>query len=306
MAPAAVEFLNNAPAQPFFLSVGFFETHRYGKRPQGAFTDPGPHGDARYVLPPAPLPDTPQTRADMADFKVAAGILDEGIGAVLDALDRNGLAENTLVICTTDHGLAFPSMKCNLTDHGMGVMLIMRGPGDFAGGQVVDGMISHIDIFPTLCDLLGVERPPWLQGESFLPLVRNEAEEIHEEIFAEINYHGAYLPQRAVRTRRWKYIRRYDDTFPICCDGGPSKDLWLAHGWENRPVVMEALYDLVFDPNETNNQVAEPGMQPVCDNLRARLARWMQETDDPLLHGPVPAPPGADVRRPPHLLTENS
>lgn len=295
VAPAAVKFLDEAPSQPFFLSVGFFETHRYQRGMPGYFTDPGPSGDPRYVLPPAPLPDTPQTRADMADFKVAAGLLDDGVGRILTALEANRLAENTLVICTTDHGPPFPYMKCNLTDHGMGVMLILRGPGGFAGGKVIDGLVSHVDLFPTLCDLLGIDRPPWLQGESLLPLVRGEVDEIHDVVYGEINYHGAYRPRRAVRTRRWKYIRRYDDTYPICCDGGPSKDLWLDHGWEDQPVEAESLYDLVFDPNETNNLVASPARQGVRAEMQARLEQWMQETNDPLRHGPVPAPAGANV-----------
>ena len=73
----------------------------------------------------------------MAGFKATAAVMDRGVGQVLGALDAAGLAENTLVISTTDHGIAFPAMKCNLTDHGMGVMLIMRGPGGFRGGKVV-------------------------------------------------------------------------------------------------------------------------------------------------------------------------
>src|SRR6266849_3914765 len=163
----AIRMLNNTLPQPFFLSVGFFETHR-------EFLKPGSIEDANYSLPPAPLPDTPGTRRDMGAFKASARALDQGIGAVLEALDANGLAENTLVICTTDHGIAFPRMKCNLTDHGIGVSLIMRGPGGFTGGQVYDALISHIDIFPTLCDLLQIDPPAWLQGSSFMPLLRGE------------------------------------------------------------------------------------------------------------------------------------
>src|SRR5262249_35133417 len=80
-----------------------------------------------------------------------------------------------LVICTTDHGIAFPGMKCNLTDHGTGVLLILRGPG-LPAGAVVDAMVTHLDVFPTVCDLTGVARPDWLQGASLLPLLRGEAE----------------------------------------------------------------------------------------------------------------------------------
>src|SRR5947207_12788544 len=112
----------------------------------------------------------------MGALKVGALDLVQGIGAVLDAVYANGLADNTLVICTTDHGIAFPRMKGNLTDHGIGVMLIMRGPGGFTGGKVYDALVSHIDIFPTICDLLRIDRPRWLQGVSLLPLVQAEAE----------------------------------------------------------------------------------------------------------------------------------
>jgi len=188
-APAAVDFLSHAPPRPFFLSVGFFETHR-------PFPPPGPKEDPRYCLPPHPLPDTPQTREDMAAFKASARILDQGMGAVLEALEAHGLAEDTLVICTTDHGLAFPGMKCKLTDHGIGVMLILRGSGGFTGGRVCDAMVSQVDLFPTLCELLEIERPAWLQGRSMMPLIRGETKQIHDEIFAEVTYHAAYEPQR--------------------------------------------------------------------------------------------------------------
>ena len=289
-----VEFLKHAPPQPFFLDVGFGVTHR-------EFPDPGPEEDPRYCLPPAPVPDTPENRYDMAAFKASARILDNSIGAVLDALNANGLTENTLVICTTDHGLAFPSMKCNLTDHGIGVMLIMRGPGGFTGGQVCDAMVSHIDVLPTICDLLEIAVSEGVQGSSMMPLIRGKVEAIHDEIFAEVNYHAAYEPQRAVRTQRWKYIRRYSDRQkPVLpnCDGSPTKDVWLRYGWQDRYIAPEQLYDLIFDPNETHNLINDSVMTPVLEDMRHRLDHWMLETDDPLLHGPVPPDPGAQLNDP--------
>jgi len=293
-AQTAVDFLDNAPPQPFFLSVGFGVTHR-------KFPEPGPDEDDRYCLPPAPLPDTPKTRRDMAAFKASARILDQNIGVVLESLDKNGLTENTLVICTTDHGIAFPGMKCNLTDHGIGVMLIMRGPGGFTGGRVCDAMVSHIDVFPTICDLLEIEHPQWLQGKSMMTLIRGEADEINEEIFSEVTYHAAYEPQRAVRTQRWKYIRRFEERHtPVLpnCDDSLSKDVWMKHGWRERPVLQEQLYDLILDPNETHNLAGESSMDEVLDEMRGRLERWMRSTDDPLLKGPVPAPSGARFNDP--------
>jgi arylsulfatase A-like enzyme len=291
VAPAAAAFLQNAPQQPFFLDVGFFETHR--DFPQA---DPS---TARYLRPPSPLPDTPATRQDMADFVKMAGELDRGVGLILDALTAAGLAENTLVIQTTDHGLAFPAMKCNLTDHGIGVLLIMRGPGGFTGGRVCDAMISHIDIFPTLCDYLHLAPPPWLQGKSFLPVLRGEQAEINEAIFAEVTYHAAYEPQRAIRTQRYKYIRRYGErTKPVLpnCDDSLSKDLWVTAGWREREVATEQLYDLLFDPNEMQNLAAHPANADTLRDLRNRLDQWMTATNDPLLsQQPAPAPPGTVV-----------
>jgi N-sulfoglucosamine sulfohydrolase len=316
VAPAAVDFLSHDLPQPFFLSVGFSETHR-----EFPSSDPGEDGGRgqsdRYCLPPATLPDTLQTRRDMAAFKASAQILDRGVGAVLDALDATGLVEDTLVICTTDHGIAFPGMKCNLTDHGIGVMLIMRGlfgdawdrpfgssqgePSGFTGGRVCDAMVSHVDLFPTICELLEIEPPHWLQGESMMPLIRGEAEAIREEIFAEVTYHAAYEPQRAVRTRRWKYIRRFDGrsrpNLPNC-DDSLSKEVWLEHGWRERPVASEQLFDLIFDPYEAHNLADDPTTRDVLEEMRGRMERWMRDTDDPLLQGPVPAPLGARVNDP--------
>jgi N-sulfoglucosamine sulfohydrolase len=300
VAPAAVRFLSDAPQEPFFLSVGFDETHR-------PFHAPGLEDDPRHVAVPRPLPDAPSIREDMAAFQSSARALDQGIGAVLDALGDAGLGENTLVICTTDHGIAFPAMKCNLTDHGIGVMLIMRGPRGFGGGRVCDALVSHIDLFPTLCELLDIEPPAWLQGRSLMPLIRGEAEEVNTEVFAEVTYHAAYEPQRAVRTRRWKYIRRFEPRpGPVLpnCDDSPSKDVWLAHGWRARAQPLEQLYDLIFDPNESQNLAAHPGSAEALMDMRARLDRWMRASGDPLLDGPVPAPPGTWINDPAGLSPE--
>ena len=291
VAPAAAAFLAASPQEPFFLGVGFVETHR-------EYPEPGPAEDPRYCLPPAPLPDTPEIRADMAAFKASARRLDQDVGTILGALDRAGLAENTLVICTTDHGIAFPQMKCNLTDHGIGVMLIMRGPAGLSGGRVCDAMVSQIDLFPTLCELLDLEPPPWLQGVSLMPLVRGQAEAVNEAIYAEVTYHAAYEPMRAVRTKRWKYIRRFGSRrTPVLpnCDDSPSKTVWLEHGWAERPLVREELYDLVLDPQERTNLAGIPAFAGALEKMRGRLEGWMQRTQDPLLAGPVPAPRGARV-----------
>ncbi len=282
----AADFLRGRPAEPFFLDVGFNATHR-------AYPEPGPLDNPNYARPPAPIPDTPETRRDMAGFITLARELDRAMGVVLAALEDTGLSGNTLVICTTDHGLAFPAMKCTLTDHGAGVMLILRGPGEFNGGHACDALVSQVDLFPTLCDLLGIRPPGWLQGRSLLPVLRGE--EIHETVFSEVNFHVSLEPQRAARTKRWKYIRRFDGRArPVLpnTDDSPSKTLWMASGWRERPVAAEQLFDLVFDPNEACNLAGNPEYAGIKAEMRARLDAWMAKTNDPLLQGSLQWPAG--------------
>lgn len=292
---AAAAFLRGRPEQPFFLSVGFTETHRPFPKMNEASDDP------RYCLPPAPLPDGPETRQDMTRFKASARKLDYKTGVVLAALEDAGLADNTLVICTTDHGMAFPRMKCTLYDGGIGVMLIMRGPGGFRGGRVIDSMTSHLDIFPTICDLLGIAPPPWLRGKSLLPLIRNETDEVHEQLFFEINFHAAYEPMRAVRTKRWKYIKRYDHRrIPVLpnCDIGESRAFWLEQGWGQIETPEELLFDLIFDPMETNNLADDKQHADCLMDMKQRLENQMRATDDPLLKGNLRHPPTAILNDP--------
>src|SRR3954447_21521578 len=173
VAPLTIDALRDAPSDPWFMSVGFFETHR-------DFSAPTSVRDTLYSLPPANLPDQPETRRDMAEFKASVRSLDQGIGAVLHALHDLRLVDDTLVICTTDHGIAFPGSKATLSDRGTGVMLIIRGPGAFSGGKVIDQPVTHLDVYPTLCEVAGVEPPDWLQGESLIPLLRREVNVLHE------------------------------------------------------------------------------------------------------------------------------
>jgi arylsulfatase A-like enzyme len=124
------------------------------------------------------------------------------------------------------------------------------------------------------------------------------ADRVNDAIFAEINYHDAYDPQRCIRTEQWKYIRRYTDRRrPVLpnCDNSPSKSLWMEHGWAEHAPPREALFDLVFDPHETNNLADDPHHRDALDEMRSRLDRWLEQTDDPLLHDKVPAPKGARV-----------
>jgi len=162
-------------------------------------------------------------------------------------------------------------------------------------------MVSHIDVLPTICEVVGLPVPEKVQGTSVLPLVRGEVSEIHEAVFGEVTYHAAYEPKRSVRTPRWKYIRRFDGrTTPVMpnCDDGYAKSALLEYGSRTRPVAEEQLYDLVFDPNEACNLAADPASGEVLEQMRDRMKAWMVETGDPLLNGPVPLPDGGMTNDP--------
>ncbi|MDQ1301699.1 MAG: N-sulfoglucosamine sulfohydrolase [Chloroflexota bacterium] len=278
--------------RPFFLSFGMFSAHRPFPAPD-ADIDPG------YIAVPSPLPDDPAIRLDMAGFITMARCADTCAGIVLDALAAAGLADDTLVFFTTDHGIAFPKMKCHLYDAGIGVSLIIRYPGHGQPGQVVDALVSHLDIYPTVCAAAGVPAPSWLEGRSLTPLLDGTATAIRDEIFAEVTYHAAYEPMRCIRTDRWKYIRYFDDydlAVKPNIDDGHSKQFLLRHGLaEAKHDPAEMLFDLACDPAERINLAGSPDHAAIRAELAERLARWMRDTDDPLSAGYVLKPAGARV-----------
>ncbi len=164
-----------------------------------------------------------------------------------------------------------------------------------------DALVSHLDLYPTLLELAGAPLPTGINGHSLLPLVRKERTQIREELFAELTYHAAYDPQRAIRTHRHKLIRHFGDRLePVLpnVDDSPSKDLLIRAGWGTHPRPRVEFYDLVLDPGEMRNLADDATQADVLVTLDGRLRGWMQETADPLLHGPIPPPPGARVNDP--------
>lgn len=290
-AAAAAEYVRDA-REPFFLSATFFDTHR-------PFPAPGEHDvDPADVQAFDPLPDVPATRADVAGFHASAAALDDRIGRVLDALESEHLLDETLVVYTTDHGPAFPGMKCTLSDAGTGVALLARFP-DGPRGETVDGLVSHTDFVPTLVEYLGLDVTDDWQGESWLDAAEDPSEfDGRDAVYGEVTYHAAYEPMRSVRTDRYRYVRRFDD-YPTTVlpniDDGPAKRFLLDHGLGEQERPREALYDCYHDPGERDNLVEDPAYADVRDDLRGRLDEWLRETADPLLDGPVSKPPGGEA-----------
>lgn len=277
-ARAVCRYLREPHNRPFFLSYGMASTHRVYPKNGG--------GDPNYVLPPFPIPDNAQTRQDTAELYQGVMAVDDCVGMVLDAIRETGREEDSIIVFTTDHGVAFPNMKCHLYDTGIGVALMLRYPGNPGKGTATDALCSHLDLFPTLCELAGLQPPPWLQGVSLCPVLEGRAGQVRDELFAEVTYHAAYEPMRCVRTRRYKYIRFFDDLdsfSPSNTDDGPSKTVFCEAGYFDRPHPRELLFDLTLDPVERVNLAEDPQLQDVLSGLRVRLQGMMEETDDPLL-----------------------
>ncbi|MCZ8516684.1 sulfatase [Paenibacillus filicis] len=288
-AKIVASFLKENHQNPFFLSYGMFNTHReYPQISEGI--------NPNYVVPPFPLYDNEKNREEMARYISSAKVVDQCVEIVMEALNESGLENDTLVIFTTDHGPAFPFMKCNLYDTGIGVSLILKYPGNSKKGEAIDALVSQIDLFPTICDFLNLAKPDWLQGISLMPILKRETDSIRTEIFTEVTYHAAYEPMRCIRTERYKLIRYFDDwnqPVPANIDDSLSKDFLIEQGYLTTKQNKEMLFDLYLDPVERINLVHKDNYHPIYQELAEKLDRWMKETGDPLLNGKVEKPVNA-------------
>jgi len=289
-AAAAAAYLAAPKRKPFFLSVGLFAPHR-------PFAKAAPSASEPLKLPY--LPDTPEVRRDLADYQASVAWADRAMGKVLGALFAANLHRNSLIIVTTDHGVAFPGAKCLLKDSGIGVTLLMRAPGS-ACGAISDSLVSHLDIFPTCCDFAGLPHPADLRGASLRPVLTQDQASIRNHLFAEVTFHASYEPMRCVRTARHKFIRFFDEDRRARLaniDDGPAKTDLLSRALLPPRHAETELYDLELDPDETQNLAHRSDLADLHRKLDEKLHRWMRETNDPLLYGRVKRPPGARINR---------
>lgn len=263
--------------QPFYAQVGFFETHT-------PFDFGGATPDTESGLEiPAYLADTGISRAAMAGFQGAIRKADAAVGAILQALESSGLAEDTLFVFTTDHGIEVPRAKWHLYDPGIAIALIMRYPrGGLTGGRVCGLLLGNVDYLPSILELAGIGSSGCLQGRSFARALTQDAPEpVREAVFG--MYHKTQ--SRCVRTNRHKLIRHFDaalrhNQLPA------SYELLL----QQAAGEQVELYDLADDPNEFRNLAEQPAQADARSELDGMLWRWMESVDDPLLKGPMRTP----------------
>jgi len=282
-----------AAHQPFYAQINFHETHR-------GFNGPKKADPATVELPPY-YPDHPVTREDMARYLDATMELDRKVGLILAQLEKDGLADNTIVMFFGDHGEAHVRGKQFCYEEGLRIPLIIRwpkniaAPAQIAPGKVDDRFIEAIDFAPTMLDFAGAKKPAKMQGRIFLG---EHAEAPREMVFgARDRCDETAMRIRTVRDARFRYIRNFMPEVPFLAPNNYKEKqypVWnllkqlhaegkLTPAQEflcqpRRP--EEELYDLESDPHEIRNLAGDPAHAATLARLRSALEKWIEETND--------------------------
>ena len=269
---AGADFIRNQNGEvPFFCYIALLAPHDPRTMPQ-QFLDMYPADEIE--LPPnylgghpfdngalkvrdevlAEFPRTPEEiRRHMSEYYGMISHLDHELGKVLDALDDQGLADDTIIVFAGDNGLAVGQHglmgKQNCYEHSVRVPLIFAGPGVPEGNQT-DSFAYLLDIYPTLCEMLEIETPASVEGQSLVPILDDPRASLRQSL-----YFAYVSSQRAVKTRDYKLIEYR------ARDRGPQAQL----------------FDLENDPWECNNLISDPSMTSTVADLRREMLRFREE-----------------------------
>jgi N-sulfoglucosamine sulfohydrolase len=299
MAKAARKFIADAGEAPFCLVMGYTDPHRALKGFANEAKYPGIPAtkyDPKDLPLPYHLPDTPEARADLADYYESSSRLDANVGLLLEVLKETSRERDTLVIFLSDNGIPFPGAKTTLYDAGIHLPLIVHKPAQKKQDIVNSAMVSWVDVLPTILDWAGVKPPANLAGRSFLGILEEEKTKGWDRVFASHTFHEVtmYYPMRAVRTRGYKYIRNlaHKLDYPTAADiynSGTWQDVLkrgdgmlgkrAVRGYVHRP--LEELYDLEKDPHELSNVADVGAYEKTLAEMRQVLRAWQEKTRDP-------------------------
>ena len=330
MAEKCVEFIRDTNA-PFFLYFCTADPHRSGDRRKDNPQQPDAFGNGRRydgvedisynpkdVLVPPWLPDTPECRAELAEYYQSVSRVDQGLGRLIEALKQTGQYDRTIILYTSDNGAAFPGSKTTLYEPGMRLPLIVRSPFAKWRGVTCGAMVSWVDLTPTILDFAGVKEvlaPPLVagnpevqtirkqpvapypfQGRSFAATIEQEKPAGWNEVFASHTFHEItmYYPMRVIRTERYKLILNLAHPLPFPF----ASDLYDSTTWQtalksgqgvygkrriedfiHRP--RYELYDLQADPDEIRNLAGQAEHQAAFKELSEKLKEFQKRTRDP-------------------------
>lgn len=302
-------FLSERDAsRPFFFWLG--DTHSsLNKWVRGSHKAAGI--DPAKVKVPAYLPDTPEVRADIADYLAAVQQVDATAGNAVSALDQSALLEKTIIVYASDNGWQMPHGLAHCYDAGTHVPLAIRWPGKVKPGSVSGAFISLTDLAPTFLDMASVKPWPEMTGRSFMSLLQGGQDSSRDHVFIERERHANVrrgdlsYPVRGIRSERYLYLRNLrPDRWPAGdpetwfavgpfgdVDGTVTKEFILSRRHETgmsrfyemnfakRPA--EELYDLKSDPDQIHNLAADPNHAATKARLSSQVDQWMRDTNDP-------------------------
>ena len=286
------DWRDRPPGKPFFSVINFLTTHEsriWTQRWEPLLVD-----EASVIIPPY-FPEHPVVRRDVARKYSNITEMDLEVGLILDRLKADGLLDSTIIFFYGDHGGMLPREKRELYDTGLRIPLLIRFPGRKGAGTVTDELVSFVDFAPTVLSLAGVDIPQYMQGQAFLG--QQKAEAPRSYIFgARDRMDTEYDRVRAVRTKRYKYLKNYYPEKPFVQDIAYRKQIPMMKVlyeydrkglfndeqalWWRKTKPAEELYDLQTDPWEFKNLAEEQGHREILEELRKALADWQGEYGD--------------------------
>jgi uncharacterized sulfatase len=294
-------WLNNVPKQPFFAYVNFTVSHESQIRATkeqhakntNRLTATQRQDAAKFALPPY-YPDTPEVRLDFKQYYELCTAVDYLVGDVLAALERAGVANNTVVIFFGDHGRGMPRSKRWCYEQGTHVPLIVRWPGKISAGSTSDELVSFVDLPRTAVSLAGARATKEMQGQVFLGSEKATPRKY-------VYHHRDRMDEtfdriRAVRDSQYRYVRNYHPELPYAqrvqyMELMPTMQVWRrlnAEGKLNDAQKLffaptkpkEELYDVTADPHEIRNLAPMPAHQQKLIELRKAMDEWLKDSKD--------------------------
>lgn len=277
--------------KPFFAWFAAMDAHR----PWQADDFGIPHDPAKVIVPPY-LADTQATREDLASYYNEISRFDYYIGEVIKELKRQGIEENTLIMILSDNGRPFPRSKTRVYDSGMKTPFVIKwGNGIKNPGAQSNGMLSVVDIAPTLLEIAGIKPLEGYQGKSFTHLFDHPEGEHRQYVFSEHNWHDYEAHERMVRSKNFLYVLNsrpnLSNPGPADSNSSPSFDDLkklreegnLTHAQNDIFIVprpREELFDCTLDPMQISNVASLPQYQNELQEMRKVLEIWRTETLD--------------------------